>query len=221
PNRPDCLSVIGVAREVAAMAGGRVRLPRLPIQELQDPVEQATSVEVADPDLCLRYTARVLRGVQVGPSPAWLAQRLRVAGMRPISNVVDITNFVMWEWGQPLHAFDFPTLQEARIVVRRARPGEAILTLDGKERKLEPDMLVIADGKRPVAVAGVMGGAETEVVDGTAHVLLEAAYFEAVSVRRTSRRLGLRTEAFHRLEKGLDPELPLAAARRALHLMHR
>src|SRR5690606_18104358 len=175
PNRPDCLSVIGVAREVAAMAGGRVRLPRLPIQELQDPVEQATSVEVADPDLCLRYTARVLRGVQVGPSPAWLAQRLRVAGMRPINNVVDITNFVMWEWGQPLHAFDYDRLAEGRIVVRRARPGERLVTLDGVERALETDMLVIADAEVPVGVAGVMGGESSEVTGETRTVLLESA----------------------------------------------
>jgi len=219
PNRPDCLSVIGVAREVAALAGSRVRLPQLHVEELSERVEAATTVEVADPDLCPRYTARVLRHVAVGPSPAWLMQRLRVAGMRSINNVVDITNFVMWEWGQPLHAFDYDRLAGGRIVVRRARAGERLVTLDGVERVLETDMLVIADVERAVGVAGVMGGESSEVTAATRRVLLESANFHPVSVRRTARRLGLRTEASHRFEKGLDPNAAAAASLRAAQLM--
>ena len=219
PNRPDCLSVIGVAREVAALAGARLRLPDLRVDELDEPAERATAVEVADPDLCHRYTARVLRAVRIGPSPAWLVQRLRVAGMRSINNVVDVTNFVMWEWGQPLHAFDYDQLAEGRIVVRRARPGERLVTLDGVERELDRDMLVIADAERAVGVAGVMGGANSEVTGATHAVLLESATFHPVSVRRTARRLGLRTEASHRFEKGLDPNWAAAASLRAAQLM--
>jgi len=149
PNRPDCLSVIGVAREVAALAGTRLRLPEMAVREADEPVAQLAAVEVVDTDLCPRYTARVMRHVRIAPSPAWVVQRLKVAGMRPINNVVDITNLVMWEWGQPLHAFDYDQLTGGRIVVRRARPGERLVTLDGVERTLDADMLVIADAERP------------------------------------------------------------------------
>jgi len=218
PNRPDCLSVIGVAREVAALTGGRLRLPSLHVDEEQEAAE-AAAVEVAAPDLCPRYTARVMRRLAVAPSPAWLQQRLRVAGMRPINNVVDITNFVMWEWGQPLHAFDYDQLAGGRIVVRRARPGERLVTLDGVERELDSDMLVIADAERAVGVAGVMGGGNSEVTGATTSVLLESANFQAASVRRTARRLGMRTEASHRFEKGLDPNAAAAASLRAAQLM--
>lgn len=219
PNRPDCLSVIGVAREVAALTGNPLRLPEAPIAELAERADSVTSVRIEAEDLCARYQARVLRDVTVGPSPAWLQQRLRVAGMRSINNVVDITNFVMWEWGQPLHAFDYDQLAEGRIVVRRARPGETIVTLDGQERRLTENMLVIADAERPVAVAGVMGGADSEVTDGTTRVLLESATFHAPSVRRTAKAFGMRTEASHRFEKGLDPNVVALASARAASLM--
>ncbi len=186
PNRPDCLSVIGVAREVAALTGGELKLPDMTLEELAESASELTSVDIEANDLCARYSARVMRGVSIGPSPAWLQQRLRVAGMRPINNIVDITNFVMWEWGQPLHAFDFNKLAGGRIVVRRAQPGETIVTLDGNERRLSDNMLVIADAERPVAVAGVMGGADSEVTEKTTAILLESATFHPVSVRRTA-----------------------------------
>lgn len=221
PNRPDCLSVIGVAREVAAMTGRRVRLPSLVFEEAEARAEDAAKVRIEDEALCSRYSARVLEGITIGPSPGWLQQRLRVAGMRPINNIVDVTNFVMWEWGQPLHAFDLERIVGGRIVVRRAKAGETVVTLDGQERKLDGDMLVIADESRAVAVAGVMGGADSEVTDGTTRVLLEAAAFHPVSVRRTAQRLALRSEASHRFEKGLDPNLVEAASRRAASLMQR
>jgi len=219
PNRPDWLSVIGIAREVAALAGTTVRLPQAPIAELAEGAQAMASVHVEAEDLCPRYQARVLRDVQVGPSPAWLQQRLRAAGMRSINNVVDVTNFVMWEWGQPLHAFDYDRLRGGRIVVRRAQAGETLVTLDGTERRLTPDMLVIADAERPVALAGVMGGADSEVTANTTRILLEAATFHPVSVRRTAKALGMRTEASHRFEKGLDPNTVALAAARAASLM--
>lgn len=219
PNRPDCLSVIGVAREVAALTGGAVKLPDVVVEELPEPADAMTSVTIEAGDLCSRYAAAVLRDVAVGPSPAWLQQRLRVAGMRPINNVVDVTNFVMWEWGQPLHAFDYDKLAEGRIVVRRAAADEEIVTLDGDQRRLADDMLVIADARRPVAVAGVMGGADSEVTGETTRLLLESATFHPVSVRRTARALGLRTEASHRFEKGLDPNTVAPAAARAARLI--
>lgn len=219
PNRPDCLSVIGVAREVAALTGGRLRLPPAEADELDEPAASLTSVDVQARDLCSRYATRILDGVKIGPSPAWLQQRLRVAGMRPINNVVDVTNYVMWEWGQPLHAFDYDRLEEGRIVVRRAAAGEVIVTLDGSERKLSEQMLVIADASRPVAVAGVMGGLDSEVTEGTTRLLLESATFHPVSVRRTAHAFGLRTEASHRFEKGLDPNLVAPAAARAARLI--
>ncbi|MBO8142192.1 MAG: phenylalanine--tRNA ligase subunit beta [Firmicutes bacterium] len=219
PNRPDCLSVIGIAREIAALTGGTLRLPEVRLEETGEPAARAVVVQNEDTGLCPRYTARVLRGVEIGPSPAWLVQRLRVAGMRPINNVVDVTNFVMWESGQPLHAFDYDRLEGGRIVVRRARPGERLMTLDGEERRLDPEMLVIADAARPVALAGVMGGGDSEVRDATKTVLLESAAFDPISVRRTARRLGMRTEASHRFEKGLDPNGVAWASARAAQLM--
>lgn len=219
PNRPDCLSVIGVAREVAALLGQRVRLPDLSLNELDCRAADVTVVQVADNSLCPRYTARILENVSVGPSPAWLQQRLRVAGMRSVNNVVDVTNFVMWEWGQPLHAFDFDEITEGRIIVRRADAGESVITLDGAERALTEEMLVIADAERTVAVAGVMGAANSEVTAATKRILLEAATFHPVSVRRTAQQFGLRTEASHRFEKGLDPNIVPQAATRAAQLM--
>lgn len=218
PNRPDCLSVVGIAREVSALTGESLSLPEPPRggRERSGP---AVDVTVSDPDLCPRYCAQVVEGVTIGPSPLWMQQRLRSAGMRPINNVVDVTNFVMLELGQPLHAFDLDRLIGPAIRVRRARPGERIITLDGVERALDPDMLVIADEQRPVAVAGIMGGEETEVTENTRTVLLEAATFHPASVRRTARRLGLHSEASNRFEKGLDPHLPEWAIARAAQLL--
>src|SRR5262249_53507984 len=177
------------------------------------------SARIDDHDLCSRFCARVVTGVTVGSSPAWLAQRLRAAGLRPINNVVDVTNYVMWELGHPLHAFDHALLEGHRIVVRRARPGEVLVTLDGQTRTLADGMLVIADAGRAVSVAGVMGGASTEVGPATRTVLLEAAHFKPGSVRRTARALGLSTEASYRFERGADVEAPPAALDRAARMI--
>lgn len=220
PNRPDCLGVIGIAREVAALCQRPLRLPADDFPEEGPESREMVRVSIEDDALCRRYIAHLADSIQIRPSPLWMQQRLRAADMRPINNAVDITNYVMLEWGQPLHAFDFRTLRGGRIIVRRAREGEEILTLDGQKRSLTTDMLVIADAERPVAVAGVMGGGETEVTEDTPIILLEAAHFHAASVRRTSRQLGLRTEASHRFEKGLDPELAEKGARRALSLLN-
>lgn len=219
PNRPDCLSVIGIAREVAALTGETMHLPDISYEELGPPIEDEVAVEIWDPDLCGRYCCSLVRGVSVGPSPAWMQERLLASGMRPIDNIVDITNYVMLEFGQPLHAFDFATLRGRRVIVRRARPGEVLTTLDGVERILSPDMLLIADAEGAIAIAGVMGGAETEVAVGTTTVLLESANFHQANIRRTSRQLRLQSEASSRFEKGLPPELTVPALRRASQLM--
>jgi phenylalanyl-tRNA synthetase beta chain len=219
PNRPDCLSVLGVAREVAAFTKGSVREPPCDYPEEGPPVEERASVEIADPDLCNRYVATLVEGVKIGPSPAWMQERIVAAGMRPINNIVDITNYVMMEVGQPLHAFDFDRIGGGKIVVRRPRPGELLTTLDDVQRRLEPEMLVIADATEPVALAGVMGGAESEVSDTTTNVLLESANFNNVSIRRTSNALKMKSEASSRFDKGLSPELSAFAARRATKLI--
>lgn len=219
PNRADCLSILGVAREVAALTGAPLRLPEIAVREDGRRIEDLAAVEIEAPDLCARYVARLVSNVRIGPSPAWLQACLRAAGMRPINNVVDITNFVMLEMGQPLHAFDYDLLQQHRIIVRRAEAGEKIKTLDDVERELDPEMLVIADAARPVAVAGVMGGLETEVTLETANILIESAHFDGASIRRTSRKLGLRSEASTRFERGVNLEGAAAAADRAAQLM--
>lgn len=218
-NRPDLLGLIGIARELAAWGRREVRLPPDALDEVDPPAASVTAVQIADPTACPRYVAHVIDGVTIGPSPPELAHRLEAAGIRPISNVVDATNYVMLEWGQPLHAFDIETLAGRRIVVRPARPGEMLVTLDGMARALDPDVLVIADAGRAVALAGIMGGAETEIGSQTRMVLLEAASFAPASIRRTSRRLGLRTEASARFERGVDPGITLRAARRAARLI--
>lgn len=218
-NRPDCLSHLGVAREVAAMVGAPLRVPTATLAALRGRIGELVSVEVEEPQLCPRYTARVVRNVRVGPSPTWLAERLQRLGQRPINNVTDVTNYVLHEQGQPLHAFDLDRLRGRRIVVRRARAGEKILTLDGVERELSAEMLVIADAERPVAVAGVMGGEETATRDETRNVLIESAYFDPLSVRRTARALELHTESSHRFERGADPEAALRAQERAAALI--
>lgn len=220
PNRPDLLSILGVAWEAAAQMHARVQEPERVYAEAGSATAASkTSVIIEDKVLCPRYIAGIVERVKVGPSPAWMQERLRSAGMRPINNVVDITNYVMLETGQPLHAFDLKKLGGQRIVVRRARAGERITTLDEVDRELTPDMLVIADANKPVAIAGVMGGADAEVSDNTTTILLESANFNAVNVRQTSTRIGLRTEASIRFEKGLHPELANVAARRAMKLL--
>ena len=219
PNRPDCLSVLGVARELAALTGARLRPPRAALREGRERAAALVRVRIEAPDLCHRFTARVISGVRVGPSPARLAQRLRAVGLRPISNVVDVTNYVLWELGHPLHAFDHATVGDGTIVVRRAAAGERFTTLDGQERALTEEMLVIADPARAIGLAGVMGGANTEVSDGTTRVLLESAYFHPASIRRTSRALGLRSDAAYRFERGADVEALARASARAAALI--
>jgi len=219
PNRGDCMSMVGVAREVAVLLGQKLRLPETGVLETGPGIEGLAGVEIESPDLCGRYVARLFRNIKIGPSPVWMQERLRASGIRPISNIVDITNYVMLELGQPLHAFDFDTLKHGRIIVRQARPGETIVSLDGNERKLSQEMLVITDPSGPVAVAGVMGGLATEVTDQTGTVLLESAYFNPVSIRRTSRALGLRSESSSRFEKGIDITGCRRAADRAARLL--
>jgi phenylalanyl-tRNA synthetase beta chain len=219
PNRPDCLAVLGVAREVAAFEGKRIQKPAPAMPAAAGSVSERTSVTIEDPEHCPRYAARMVENVTVGPSPDWLRDRLLSVGLRPINNLVDVTNFVMMETGQPLHAFDHDRLEEGRIVVRTAEEGERFTTLDGKERTLAGDMLMICDGKRPVAVGGVMGGLNSEIEDHTRNVLIESAYFDPVGIRRTAKRLGLSTDASHRFERGVDPEGTLYALDRAAALM--
>src|SRR2546425_279258 len=219
PNRPDCLSVVGIARELAALTGARFRLPTIARKESGEAARTLARVRIEAPDLCHRFTARVIDGVTVGPSPGWLRARLRAVGLRPISNVVDATNYVLWELGQPLHAYDYETVADGTIVVRRARAGERFTTLDGQERALDASMLLIADPRRAIGLAGVMGGANTEVTDRTTRVLLESAWFAPASIRRTSRALGLRTDAAYRFERGADVEGLVAASARAAALI--
>ncbi len=214
PNRPDCLSVVGVAREIAGMTGVPLRLPVPRLQEGGEAAAGKTSVTILDADLCPRYAARLIEGVTIGPSPDWLVRRLEAVGMRSINNVVDVTNFVMIELGHPLHAFDFRYLRDRRIVVRRAHDGDLFATLDGQLRTLMASDLVICDGEGPVAIAGVMGGENSEVRPDTVDILLESAYFNPAAIRRTSKRLGLHTESSHRFERGADIDMvPLALDR--------
>src|SRR5512136_1599890 len=205
PNRPDALSHLGIAREVAAATGCAVAYPEPRLRQQAPPASASLRVTIEAPDRCFRYAARVVEGVRIGPSPSWLAQRLEACGVRSISNVVDATNFVLLERGQPLHAFDLEKVAGGEIVVRMARAGERMVTLDGVERTLSPDDLVIADRDRASALAGVMGGGVSEISAGTSRVLLESAWFEPTGVRRSARRHGLHTEASHRFERGVDP----------------
>ena len=219
PNRPDCLSIIGTAREIAAFQKKKVTYPEIFLPESFDDISEYTSITVMASELCPRYAASLVFDITVGPSPFWLQDRLASVGLKPINNIVDITNFVMMETGQPLHAFDFDRLAENRIVVRTAREGEAFITLDGKERRLDPEMLMICDGEKPVALAGVMGGLNSEIEDTTTKVLLESAYFDPVCIRKTSKKTGLNTDASHRFERGVDPNGTLTALNRATQLM--
>jgi phenylalanyl-tRNA synthetase beta chain len=219
PNRADCLSMIGVAREAAAIQRTRLSLPRADLADGNEAIRRLTSVTIQAPDHCPRYVARVLEGVVVKPSPFWLQDRLLSVGLRPINNIVDVTNFVMLESGQPLHAFDLDCLAENRIVVRTADTGETFVTLDQKERVLDPEMLMICDGAKPVAVAGVMGGLNSEIRPDTRRVLIESACFEPTSIRKTSKKLGLATDASRRFERGVDPAGTVRAVDRAAALM--
>ncbi|MBW2090780.1 MAG: phenylalanine--tRNA ligase subunit beta, partial [Deltaproteobacteria bacterium] len=219
PNRPDCLCLLGVAREVAGIVGQRLKYPEVKIEEAPERAEDITSVQILDPERCPRYVARVISGVNIGPSPFWLVERLAGVGIRAINNVVDITNFIMMETGQPLHAFDLDRLEERRIVVKTAKEGDRFITLDGEERIMGPEMLMICDGKKEVALAGIMGGLNSEIIPSTTNVLLESAYFNPVSIRRTSKTLELSTEASFRFERGIDPEGCDYAASRAAALM--
>jgi phenylalanyl-tRNA synthetase beta chain len=219
PNRPDCLSMIGVAREVAALTGQTVRKPRFELIEEGRPAQEEVRVEILDGDLCSRYAARIIDDLEIKRAPWWMRRRLQAAGIRPISNVVDITNYVMMETGQPLHAFDYNLVRDGHIIVRRAEPDERMTTLDGIERKLTPDDLLICDPSGPIALAGVMGGEYTEVHDGTNKVLLESAHFDAPNIMRTAKMQDLPSEASYRFERGVDPNGCVLAADRAAFLM--
>ncbi len=225
PNMARCLSMIGVAREVAALTGQTLKLPRHIVQATGESIVAKIAIEIEDPALCGRYAGLLIRNIRTGAAPGWMQRRLQLAGMRPISNIVDITNYVMLEWGQPLHAFDYDQLvgraggQSPTIIVRTARPNEELTTLDGVKRKLTPENLLITDTAGPIAIAGVMGGADTEVSAQTKNILLESAGFNFISIRRTARALDLPSEASHRFSRGVHPETVRPAAERAAELM--
>ena len=218
-NRPDCLSVIGLAREAAATFDKELHLPEPKVRHEEGNINDMLSVEVKNPNLCRRYVARMVKDIKIAPSPRWMRERLRASGVRPINNLVDITNYVMLEYGQPMHAFDYKYLKGGKIVVRNAKEGESITTLDGVERKLTPDMLVICDEERPSCVAGVMGGEYSGIQDDTNTVVFESANFLGSSVRITAKKLGMRTESSGRYEKGLDSRMCMDAVNRACQLV--
>ena len=219
PNRPDCLSIIGIAREISALTGESLHLPEVSYEGTASPIGQQISIEIVAPDLCPRYCASLITGIKIGESPKWMQQRLLACGMRSINNIVDITNYVMLEYGQPLHAFDYQRIRGKRIIVRRATDGEAMVALDGIERVLSGNMLVIADEEGAVAIAGVMGGANSEVSEETTSILLESANFNPASIHYTGRTLGLPSEACMRFERGIRSELTLPAIGRATKLI--
>lgn len=219
PNRSDCLCVIGIAREVAALLNTPLRLPEISLPQSAGKISDLASVTIDNSEFCPRYAARLVTDITVAPSPFWLKDRLIAAGLKPINNIVDITNFVMMELGQPLHAFDFDRLAESRIIVRTAHEDEIFTTLDGKERRLTRETLMICDGQKTIAIAGVMGGENSEIENATTRVLIESAYFNPVSIRKTAKRLGLSTDASYRFERGVDPEGTLTALNRAAQLM--
>lgn len=218
-NRPDCLSMVGIAREAAATFGAALKYPRTEYKENPENIKDYVSVEVRNSELCPRYTAKVIKNVKIQPSPAWMQDRLAKAGVRAINNIVDITNFVMLELGQPMHAFDLEKLQDRRIIVRNAEADEKIMTLDEVDRALNESMLVIADGKRSIGIAGVMGSSNSEIDENTKTLVFESATFHSVNIRLTSKKLGLRTEASSRFEKGIDTELAIYALNRACSLV--
>ncbi len=218
-NRPDCLSVIGLARESAAVFGTELKLHKPVVKGGAGNIADHLKVEIANPELCPRYTAKMVKNIKIAPSPAWMRRRLRASGVRPINNIVDITNYVMLEYGQPMHAFDYSCVKGGKIVVRRAKAGEVLKTLDDKDRAITPDMLVIADERDPIGLAGVMGGGNSEITDKTNTIVLESANFNGTSIRKTAIALGMRTDASGRFEKGLDPMNTVKAAERACELI--
>ncbi len=219
PNRGDSLSAVGIARDVAALAGKRLRKPEYILEEIRERADSGVKISIADSEACPRYAARIIKGVKIGPSPWWIKRKLLVSGIRPISNVVDITNLVMLELGHPLHAFDYSLFGGKEILVRRAEEGEKFITLDGKEHRLNREVLLITDGKQGVAAAGVMGGLNSEVSDSTTEILLESAYFNPVTIRRSRQKLGITTESSTRFEKGADPNIVTEALNRAAYLI--
>jgi phenylalanyl-tRNA synthetase beta chain len=219
PNRPDCLSHIGVAREIGVLVNKKIKLPKTVIKESKTPASKFAKIEILDKEKCPRYSARVIRNIKIGPSPKWLQDILSSVGVRPINNVVDVTNFVQMEIGHPLHAFDYDKLSGHKIVVKTAREGDKFVTLDGKERTLTSDTLMICDADRPIAIGGVMGGANTEISDATTNILVESAYFNPQNIRRTSKYLGLSTEASYRMERGTDINITITAVNRAAQMI--
>lgn len=218
-NRVDCYSVMGIAREAAATFGRPFAAPEVIVRENHEKTEDYISVSVEDSQLCPRYCARVCTNIKIGPSPEWMQRRLAASGIRPINNLVDITNYVMEEYGQPMHAYDLDTIADRKIIVRRAKDGEEFQTLDGQVRKLDSDILMICDGKKEIGIAGIMGGENSKITDSVSTVLLEAAVFSGVNIRKSAKRLGLRTEASGKFEKGLDPANAEAAINRACQLL--
>ncbi len=219
PNRGDCLSIVGIAREVAAIAGTCVKYPSLDLHESGPDASTLVSVDTEDAVACPRYAARVVEGIRVGPSPAWLQKKIEAVGLRSINAIVDVTNLILMELGQPLHAFDLDKIRGNRIIVRKASEGERFTTLDGQERSLHDDTLLICDGEGPVAIAGIMGGLDSEITENTTRVLIESAYFQPLSIRKTGKRIGLRSESSYRFERGVDPEGVIRALDRAAQLM--
>ncbi|MBW1921960.1 MAG: phenylalanine--tRNA ligase subunit beta [Deltaproteobacteria bacterium] len=219
PNRPDCACVLGIAREIAALTGRRLKQPPIDYREQGPEIHRRAGVEIRDPVGCPRYAAGLVQGVRLSPSPFWMRYRLHQSGVRSINNVVDVTNYVLLEMGQPLHAFDYDRLRRNRIVVQRAEDGSRFTTLDGRTRDLDGETLMICDAERPVALAGIMGGLNSEIFAGSENVLVESAYFDPVTIRRASKRLGLSTEASYRFERGVDIEGVTRALRRSLHLI--
>ncbi|HHJ53159.1 MAG TPA: phenylalanine--tRNA ligase subunit beta, partial [Caldithrix abyssi] len=220
PNRPDCLSVVGIAREIAALTGSTLRLPQVQVQEQStEKIDDLVSIKIHDPEGCPRYAARIIRGVKLAPSPEWMQHRLEAVGVRPINNIVDITNYVLMELGHPLHAFDLAQIKGPEINVRSSEPGEKFTTLDEKERELPANTVMICDRDRAVAIGGIMGGLNSEVSDTTKDILLESAYFNPERIAFSSKKLGLSTEASQRFERGADPNGVLRALDRAAQLM--
>lgn len=219
PNLSHCTSVMGVARELAALTGQSLNLPQIKVQEAEESIDDFLSLQVIDKEACPRYTCRMIRNVKIGPSPLWLKQRIEKCGLRSVNNVVDVTNYVLLEMGHPLHAFDYDKIKGQQIIVRKAKEGEVIHTLDGKDRALKDTMLAICDTIRPVAIAGVMGGLDSEIQDQTHDIILESAYFDSMSIRRTSKQLGLQTDASKRFERGTDPNHILTVLDRAAMLI--
>jgi len=220
PNRPDCLSILGVARELSAIFGLELRKPKPKVEETDTPASSQVKVKIDEPSLCPRYTCRIIRGIKVGPSPFWLRRRLQACGVRSINNVVDVTNYVMLELGHPLHAFDYDLFSKFEVVVRKAKQKEKFVTLDEVERELNPDILLITDGEKPVAIGGIMGGLESEVSEITKNVLLESAYFNPGMIRRGRLKLGIASESSYRFERGTDPNMVDFASNRAAELIN-